>query len=40
MSSSIATDLSYLTETEIIHLAQQGNGAAFERLYRQHGRRV
>jgi len=40
MSSSIAIDLSHLTETEIIHLAQQGNGAAFEHLYRQHSRQV
>jgi RNA polymerase sigma-70 factor, ECF subfamily len=40
MSPSKSTDLAHLTETEIIGLAQQGDPAAFERLYKQHSRRV
>jgi RNA polymerase sigma-70 factor, ECF subfamily len=33
-------DLNSLSLTEIIHLAQQGDAAAFERLYQSHSRRV
>jgi RNA polymerase sigma-70 factor (ECF subfamily) len=40
MTLLTSTDLSHLTETEIIRLAQQGNPAAFEHLYQQHSRRV
>jgi len=34
------TDASELTESEAIRLAQQGDAAAFERIYRLHSRRV
>ncbi len=34
------TDASELTEPEAIRLAQQGDAAAFERIYRLHSRRV
>jgi RNA polymerase sigma-70 factor, ECF subfamily len=40
MSPSKSTDLAHLTETEIIGLAQQGDAAAFEHLYKQHSRHV
>jgi RNA polymerase sigma-70 factor, ECF subfamily len=40
MSPSMSTDLDHLTETEIIGLAQQGDAAAFEHLYKQHSRHV
>ena len=40
MSSSTPSDLSHLTETEIIRLAQQGDATAFEHLYQQHSRHV
>jgi RNA polymerase sigma-70 factor, ECF subfamily len=40
MSPSKSTDLAHLTETEIIGLAQQGDAAAFEHLYRQHSRHI
>lgn len=40
MALLTSTDLSHLTETEIIRLAQQGDAAAFEYLYQQHSRRV
>ena len=40
MSPSKLTDLAHLTETEIIGLAQQGDAAAFEHLYKQHSRHV
>jgi RNA polymerase sigma-70 factor (ECF subfamily) len=40
MSPSKLTDLAYLTETEIIGLAQQGDAGAFEHLYKQHSRNV
>jgi RNA polymerase sigma-70 factor, ECF subfamily len=33
-------DLNSLSLTEIIHLAQQGDAAAFEQLYQSHSRRV
>jgi RNA polymerase sigma-70 factor (ECF subfamily) len=38
--SSSSTDLSHLTETEIVLSAQRGDAAAFEHLYRQHSRHV
>jgi len=40
MSLSMSADLSHLTETEIVQLAQQGDAAAFEHLYKQHSRHV
>lgn len=40
MSPSKSTDLAHLTETEIIGLAQQGDAAAFEHLYKQHNRHI
>lgn len=40
MNSSTSSDLSHLSETEIIRLAQQGDAGAFEHVYRQHSRRV
>jgi RNA polymerase sigma-70 factor (ECF subfamily) len=40
MSPLKSTDLTHLTETEIIRLAQQGDAAAFEHLYKQHSRNV
>jgi RNA polymerase sigma-70 factor (ECF subfamily) len=40
MSLATSADLSHLSETEIIRLAQQGDPAAFELLYQQHSRRV
>ena len=40
MNSSTSSDLSHLTETEIIRLAQRGDASAFEHLYEQHSRQV
>jgi RNA polymerase sigma-70 factor, ECF subfamily len=34
------TEPTKLTEAEVVHLAQQGDAAAFERIYRLHSRRV
>lgn len=40
MKASKQLDLNGLSLTEIIHLAQQGDAAAFEQLYKSHSRRV
>jgi RNA polymerase sigma-70 factor, ECF subfamily len=40
MSSSMCAELSHLTETEIVQLAQEGDATAFEHLYKQHSRHV
>ena len=40
MKASKQLDLNGLSLTEIIHLAQQGDAAAFEHLYQSHSRRV
>jgi RNA polymerase sigma-70 factor (ECF subfamily) len=40
MSASVSAGLSHLTETEVVQLAQKGDAAAFEHLYKQHSRHV
>jgi RNA polymerase sigma-70 factor, ECF subfamily len=40
VSASRPAELPVLTDADVVHLAQQGDSAAFERIYRMHSRKV